>query len=183
MSANQFHSNPPDSQRVVTVIQGEFQVSNDPLVVLSTILGSCVSVCIFDETAHVGGMNHFLLPGDSDASVENVKYGTFAMETLINRLIKDGADRFRLKAKLFGGGRMTQNMSDIGRSNVEFGQRFLVDEGIPCISESIGGTQARRVQFVPTTGAARQRFVPKGEVKDDIPRPKLVPAANDITLF
>jgi len=168
-------------QDVKTVVQGEFHISEDRNVMLSTVLGSCVAVCIFDSEAAVGGMNHFLLPGRIGDQNENVKYGTFAMEMLINGLIKAGADRFQLKAKLFGGARMTANLSDIGASNVAFGRKFLADEGIDCIAESIGGTQARRVQFIPSTGAVRQKIVAGNEV--EIAPTSIAPAPSEVTLF
>jgi len=177
---------PQDSRcEHVTVVQGDYRISDDHNIVLSTILGSCVAVCLFDEVAMIGGMNHFLLPGREDDGNENVKYGTYAMEMLINQLIKNGADRYRLKAKLFGGGRMTANLSDIGASNIAFGQKFLSDEGIPCVSESVGGLRARRVQFVPTTGAARQRFVESTQVdeREVAPAAPKLPKQTDITLF
>jgi len=176
-----FPENAESRQEIITVVQGEFHISDDPNVMLSTILGSCVAVCIYDANARVGGMNHFLLPGREGDQSSNVKYGTFAMEMLINGLIKAGADRFQLQAKLFGGARMTANMSDIGGSNVAFGQKFLSDEGITCVAESIGGTQARRIQFVPTTGAARQKLVAGNEV--EVAAAPVAPTPTEITLF
>lgn len=168
-------------QRIITVVQGDYHISNDPRVMMSTILGSCVAVCIFDAKAGIGGMNHFLLPNDDGDSLKNVKYGTYAMEILINQLIKAGAHKSELQAKLFGGGCMTTNMVDIGASNVAFGQKFLADEGVPCISESVGGTQARRVQFTPATGAVRQRLVSGNQLDQALRTPNFPPC--DITLF
>jgi len=168
-------------QKVITVVQGEYHISADPNVMLSTILGSCVSVCIFDVEAGIGGMNHFLLPGRAGDESASVKYGTFAMESLINELLKAGADRFHLQAKLFGGARMTANGMDIGASNVVFGQKFLADEGIICVASSVGGTQARRVQFTPSNGAARQRFVASSEVAPRVA--PVLPTASEVTLF
>ncbi len=167
--------------KIVTVVQGDFAVSNDANVVMSTILGSCVAVCVFDPQAKVGGMNHFLLASDGGANTADLKYGVNAMELLINKILRAGGDRRRLQAKIFGGARMTMHARDIGESNGTFALSFLEREGIPCLSQSLGGTMARRVQFTPTTGAARQMQITGSPPPESaIARPK--PAA-DITLF
>ncbi|WP_019956150.1 chemotaxis protein CheD [Yoonia vestfoldensis] len=166
---------------MVTIVQGDFAVSNDVHVVMSTILGSCVAVCLFDRQAKVGGMNHFLLATGGDANTADLKYGVNAMELLINKILRAGGDRRRLQAKIFGGARMTVHARDIGQSNGDFAQSFLEREGIPCLSQSLGGTLARRVQFTPTTGAARQMQItgsPPPETQVTRPR-----QAADITLF
>jgi chemotaxis protein CheD len=175
---------PPDParDRTVTVLQGDLHVSSDPTEVLSTILGSCVAVCLWDPMARVGGMNHFLLPGDNDRCANTIKYGTHAMELLINALMRKGAVRGRLQAKLFGGAQMVSQFRTIGASNIRFARAFLQTEGIPCLSESLGGTTARRVRFWPTTGQAQMLAVPR---HDSLPV-TLTPAVTaplDITLF
>lgn len=171
-------------EKLVNVVQGDFAISDKPADVLTTVLGSCVAVCLVDATRGIGGMNHFLLPeGDKSAGV-NVRYGTHAMELLINGMLKRGAQRDRLKAKVFGGAKMNNNLRDIGTSNAEFARRFLNDEGIPIIGESLGGTSARRIRFWPTDGRARQMVVDQTpEVA--MPRPTAAPAApkDEITLF
>ena len=142
------------------VVQGDYSVSDDPQVVLTTLLGSCVAACICDPIARVGGMNHFLLPGDDrDSGDESLRYGVNAMELLINGLIAKGARRNRLEAKLFGGGRMMHNLGDVGELNVSFAERFLRDEGIAYVGGSVGGDQGRRVQYWPVTGRARQSLM------------------------
>ncbi len=143
-------------ERVVHVIQGEFATSADPDVVLSTLLGSCVAACLYDPQAHVGGLNHFLLPEGSGDATENVRYGVNAMELLINDLLQMGAARPRLEAKLFGGARLLSGVSDIGQRNIAFAERFLHSEGIRCSGSSLGGESARRIRFWPATGRARQ---------------------------
>ena len=143
------------SEKRINLIQGEYKVSADPKVVFSTLLGSCVGACIRDPIAAVGGMNHFLLPGKD--SQEGMQYGAFAMEVLINALLKAGARRERIEAKLFGGARMLQGLTDIGEQNAEFAKRFLSDEGITYLGGSLGGDEARRVMFWPGTGVARQQ--------------------------
>jgi chemotaxis protein CheD len=102
-------------------------------------------------------MNHFLL-ADGDGE-EAMRYGAYAMEVLINDLLKLGASRERLQAKLFGGAKIMERLNDIGAENVLFAQRFLATEGIPVVGESLGGRRARRVEFWPVGGRARQREV------------------------
>lgn len=146
---------------------------------LTTILGSCVSVCMWDEQARIGGMNHFLLAEGADTNA--IKYGAYAMEKLINQLVRAGAGRETLQSKVFGGAAVSNFVSDIGQKNAVFAREFLATEGIPCRGESLGGTKARRVRFVPTTGSAQMLFVLPTEVKRETPPPAA--AAPDITLF
>ncbi len=113
------------------------------------------------------------------------RYGVHAMEMLINGLLRAGARREALKAKLFGGAKIATNLRDIGASNAEFAREFLRTEGIPCVAESLGGTQARRVTFDPTTGRARQLLIPNEKVIEAPPRevPVRPAAASAIELF
>ncbi|MEZ5892637.1 MAG: chemotaxis protein CheD [Parvularculaceae bacterium] len=175
----------PLPEELVHVIQGEFSVSNKPNVVLTTVLGSCVATCLFDPVARVGGLNHFLLPGVEGKGGSEVMYGVHAMELLINALLKKGADKRRLQAKLFGGARMIDGLSDIGQKNAFFARDFLMRENIPCLGESLGGTQARRIRFEPVTGRARQRVLGDARmVEPQKPKPVPVePAASDVELF
>jgi chemotaxis protein CheD len=144
----------------IHVIQGEQYVTEDPDVMLTTVLGSCVAACMRDPEAGIGGMNHFLLPdSDSSAGGTAVRFGAHAMELLINDILRRGGRRHRLEAKLFGGGRMFDGLSDIGEANATFAERFLRDEGVPVLGGSLRGPQARRVQFWPVSGRAMQRFV------------------------
>lgn len=154
------HAPPLAPTRKIHVIQGEFHVSGDPGVVLTTVLGSCVAACLHDPVARVGGMNHFLLADDAGkgGDEEAVRYGAYAMEMLINGLLKLGASRLRLQAKLFGGARMFNGLSDVGAANASFARRFLAAEGISVIGDSLGGSAARRVEFWPESGRARQRL-------------------------
>ena len=171
-------------ENIITVIQGEYRVSGNPADRLSTVLGSCVSCCLFDASARLGGMNHFILANGSGSSHMDIKYGSYSMEMLINNLLKAGAVKARLKAKLFGGANVTNSNAHIGQQNARFAKEFLRREEIPCVGESLGGDKARRIHFWPTTGAARQFIVPRGDVAPEIvapPRPKL--AAPDIELF
>lgn len=166
-------------ERTVNVTQGEYRVSDDPSVVLSTLLGSCVAVCLCDPLRGIGGLNHFLLPEDRTGVGTEEKYGINAMELLINALIKNGAARDRLQAKVFGGAKMDGNLRDIGDLNIVFARNFLLRERIPCLGESVGGVQARRIQLWPTTLRVRQRLVPRDVVREAPPRQ----VQPDITLF
>lgn len=145
----------------VHVIQGEFVVTDDPGVMLTTILGSCVAACMRDPEAHVGGMNHFLLPDHVDRLEGSgaERYGIHLMELLVNGLMQRGARRERLQAKLFGGARIMRGLSDIGGHNASFAERFLQTEGISLIGGSLRGELGRRIQFWPVSGRARQIFV------------------------
>ena len=168
--------------RICHVIQGEFLVSSDPNVIMTTILGSCVSTCLYDPVARVGGMNHFLLPEGEVRQDVGMRYGLLAMELLINGLLKQGAQKTRIEAKLFGGAMMTGGLGRIGESNAAFARKFLSDEGVPCRAESLGGTLARRVRFVPTTGHAQQMLLDE-PVEVEKPKRPAAAADDDITLF
>jgi chemotaxis protein CheD len=145
--------------RKVHVIQGEFHVSDEPDLVLTTILGSCVAACVRDPVAGVGGMNHFLLPGETGAEKgagEGLRYGVQSMELLVNALLRRGARRERLEVKLFGGARLIEGLTDVGSQNAAFAERFVRDEGLQAAGGSLRGQQARRIQFWPVSGRARQ---------------------------
>jgi chemotaxis protein CheD len=164
--------------RKIHVIQGECQVVTEPNVVLSTVLGSCVAACLRDPGAGVGGMNHFLLPGgDTSRNQESERYGAYLMELLINGLLKRGARRDRIEAKLFGGARMLQGLSDIGAQNAAFARQFLANEGIRILAENLGGTHGRRLEFFPVSGRARQILLPQNSSIVE-PSPKLAPKAE-----
>ena len=142
------------------VILGTFRVSNNPNEIITTVLGSCVAVCLYDLRAGIGGMNHFLLPEGKSGDLEDVVFGLHAMELLINDMLKQGADKRGLEAKLFGGASMIGGLSDIGERNIAFAREFLSDENFPVISESVGGNCGRRIRFNPTTGSVMQKLVP-----------------------
>jgi len=168
------------------VIQGQYAVSNEPSAMLCTLLGSCVSACIRDPVSGVGGMNHFLLPTGASGST-STSYGVNAMELLINELLKMGARRDRLEAKLFGGGCMIGRLNDIGGQNAAFAQRFLTDERIAHIGGSLGGRNARRIEFFPVSGRVRQQIIDRGddvfEVESRHGRSVPVEPENSVELF
>lgn len=146
----------PPSQRI-TVMRGEYHVVLEGDVVLTTILGSCVAACIRDPYARTGGMNHFLLPGSGGrSSLDAQSYGVHLMELLVNGLLQRGAMRHRLEAKLFGGARTIDGLSDIGAMNASFAETFLRNEGISVVGGDLGGDRGRRVEYWPLTGRARQ---------------------------
>ena len=145
----------------ILVVQGEFVVSDDPNAILVTLLGSCVAACMRDPVAGVGGLNHVLLPGDDSNRSDQMSHGVHAMELLVNGLLARGARRERLEAKIFGGAKMVQGLTDVGNQNGLFAERFLQREGIPIVSSSLGGEQARRIQYWPVSGRVRQLFVEK----------------------
>lgn len=147
----------------VQLTQGETHVTDDPNELLTTILGSCVAACIRDPIAQVGGMNHFLLPEGGGDDRDAMRYGVNAMELLINGLLKNGASRQNLQAKLFGGANVLSGLSNIGSRNAEFARTYLADEGIPVIGGNVGGRMPRRIQYWPLTGRARQLALATGE--------------------
>ncbi len=147
-----------DIQRI-NIVQGEYHVSGESNLAITTLLGSCVAACINDPIAGVGGMNHFLLPGEDTSSPLVARHGVHLMELLINGLLKLGASRHRLEAKLFGGARTMNVLGDYGAANARFAQEFLRREGIAISGGSLGGETGRRIQFWPTNGRVRQKLV------------------------
>ncbi|AEI38003.1 MAG: chemotaxis protein CheD [Zymomonas mobilis subsp. pomaceae] len=170
--------------RRIDVLQGDKQVSDQPDVLFSTVLGSCISACLFDPLTKIGGMNHFLLaePTSRDHDPQSLKrYGVYAMEVLINAMLERGAHRNRLRARLYGGATMRSGFGDIGYKNAEFARRFLKDEHIALTAEDIGGVTARRVDFCPGLGLARCRHV---ENQRPVERLEVVPTdSGDVTFF
>lgn len=127
-----------------------------------TVLGSCISACIRDRVSGIGGMNHFMLPAstssDSWKAADNsasTRYGNYAMEHLINDILKNGGKRQNLEAKIFGGGRIIANMTDVGRRNIAFARDYLETEGLKVTSEDVGETFPRMVVYFPATGKVR----------------------------
>ena len=148
-------------RQTIKLLPGDFDVSaGDEMMV--TVLGSCVAACIRDKKLGIGGMNHFLLPTDSKVKQKNqwqnynssvTRYGDFAMEVLINKIISMGGSRSNLEAKIFGGARMfNTSLSDVGAQNIEFVQQYLKTESINIVSRDLGGENARKVYYIPSTG-------------------------------
>ncbi len=174
-----------DSQPINrNIVQGEYASSNDPRCCFTTILGSCVSVCLYDEEARIGGMNHFLLPDGASSAMDEVRFGLHAMELLINDLFKGGASRSGLSAKLFGGASMMAGLSDVGARNVDFAKRFLKDEGFQITASETGGSLGRRLRFWPVSARAQMRYIRQNDVDHTLalPRAQAEPK-SEIELF
>ncbi|MFH1148198.1 MAG: chemotaxis protein CheD [Pseudomonadota bacterium] len=132
---------------------------------LYTLLGSCISACIFDLENGVAGMNHFMLPGvlnPRNMLLNDIgRYGMFAMELLIGEIIKQGGDRRHLNAKIFGGASVmkTGGNANIPQANIHFARKYLELEGIPLLAECVGGTRGRKVLFFPETGKVLLKYI------------------------
>jgi len=180
------------------ILPGEYYVTREAEAV-STVLGSCISACIRDPEAGVGGMNHFMLPednasGSSSWNTEDggasTRYGSYAMERLINELLKLGARRERLEVKLFGGGRILTSMTDVGMRNITFVQSFLKVEGLTIAAQDLGDVFPRRVVYFQESGrvllkhlrAVESTVVAKSErnYRDSL---GAKPPENDVELF
>lgn len=173
----------PAGKGVMTITQNEFAVSADPECILSSILGSCVATCLWDPVNAVGGMNHILVARSDAGASRCDAAGVNAMELLINALVRMGAQRANLNAKVFGGAKMITGLSDIGQLNAIFVLEFLEREGIPCIGKSLGGSSARQVRFFPTHGRALRKSV-TGDAPVAVPvksDPEI--NGNDVELF
>jgi chemotaxis protein CheD len=138
------------------ILPGEYYYTGKDMVIV-TVLGSCVSACIRDRVSGVGGMNHFMLPdgGDIDSPVSaSARYGTYAMEILINDLLKAGARRENLEAKVFGGGAVLQgfNAINVGERNAAFVRSFLKTENIRILAEDLNDVHPRKVYYFPRSG-------------------------------
>lgn len=137
------------------ILPGEYFVT-DKGMLLVTVLGSCVSACVRDTESGIGGMNHFMLPDDGgrDAFGTSARYGTYAMEILINHLLKMGARRNRLEAKVFGGGAVMASLSssNVGTRNAEFVLDFLKTEKIPIVAKDLLDSYPRKVYYFPNVG-------------------------------
>ncbi len=144
------------------ILPGEFYVTRANEII-TTVLGSCVSVCIHDLSAGIGGMNHFMLPlsksggweGAEDPISEENRYGNFAMEHLINKMLKHGATRENLEVKVFGGAQIMSTYSHIGEKNIKFIHLYIANEGLRLAGEDLGGVLARKVVYFPASGKVR----------------------------
>jgi len=179
----------------VRVLPGEYFYTRENLMIM-TVLGSCVAACVRDRVSGIGGMNHFLLPdgADPDSPIsESMRYGSYAMEVLINDLFKAGARRENLEAKVFGGGNVIKGMTSIavGSRNAKFVVNYLNTDRIPIVVQDLEDIYPRKVCFFPNSGKVLVK-----KLKQDVPdqvltserdyqrRLKVVaPAAGDIDLF
>jgi chemotaxis protein CheD len=142
------------------ILPGEYYVTPHPNEVIATTLGSCVSACIRDKVLGIGGMNHFMLPLKSEHSTDDwmgtaTRYGSYAMEHLINDILKLGGNRQHLEVKLTGGGQIMANMCDVGAQNIKFVLGYLEMENIDVVIQDLGDIYPRKVVYWPTTGRLR----------------------------
>jgi chemotaxis protein CheD len=136
----------------VKILPCEYFVYHDDILIMTT-LGSCIAACLWDREAKIGGMNHFMLPeGDAGSG----RYGSYAMELLINEMMKQGASRSTMEAKVFGGGQVIDGMNsmNIGERNTAFVVDYLKTERIPIMSKDVLGNHPRKVCFLPRSGKA-----------------------------
>ncbi|MFQ5660845.1 MAG: chemoreceptor glutamine deamidase CheD [Gammaproteobacteria bacterium] len=147
------------------ITPGQYYVTGSEETIV-TVLGSCISACIRDPIAGVGGMNHFMLPvsnggngDDTNAAIPGnaARYGNYAMEHMINDILKHGGQRRHLEVKICGGGRVLKNMKmiDIGRKNIDFVRDYLKTEGLTLLAEDVGDIYPRKVQYTPATGTMK----------------------------
>ena len=140
---------------IASILPGEYFVSTEPMVVY-TVLGSCIAACIRDPIVGVGGMNHFMLPEpnerDGQAWGEPTRYGSFAMESLINGIVTRGGIKRRLEIKLFGGGRIYEGKFDVGAHNAAWVTQYLKSEGLTVVKADLGDVFPRKVYYFTESG-------------------------------
>ena len=139
----------------VKILPGEYFCYNEDLLVMTT-LGSCIAVCLWDRQAKIGGMNHFMLPDNGGGASDSGRYGSYAMELLINEMMKMGASRLTMEAKVFGGGAVISGMNtiNVGERNTAFVLEYLKTERIPVVSKDVLDVYPRKVCFLPFSGKA-----------------------------
>lgn len=170
---NRFY-HPLRDKHIVKVLPGGVYCTEAEDELIATGLGSCVSACMWDSDLHIGGMNHFLLPFDSKSQLKTwcpdevastaSRYGSYAMEILLNALLKRGARRTSLRLKLFGGAQMLGRNSMIGEKNVAFILNYVEQEGMEVVSQDLGGLEPRKILFDPYTGKAWLKRIPFTEI-------------------
>lgn len=151
------------SMTVVPVSQGDFYVTGRGDEVITTVLGSCIAACIRDTVRGYGGMNHFLLPDGTDpkdVASASLRYGSFAMEQLINSIMSKGGRRENLEIKVFGGGNVIRGSMNVGHRNADFIEEYLENEGLPIVGKHLRGNAPRKVIFFPRSGRVKMRELP-----------------------
>lgn len=167
-----FHSK--RDKHIVKVLPGGIYATRKTDELIATGLGSCIAACVWDEKNSIGGMNHFLLPFDTQTQIRSwhpdqvlstaARYGSHAMEVLINTLLGSGAYRENLQVKLFGGAQMLGRNSMIGEKNIEFILNYVEQEQLKVVATDLGGLEPRKVMFEPTTGRAWIKRIPFTEM-------------------
>jgi len=158
----------------VKIMPGEYYYSGEDEYIATT-LGSCVAACIWDAKHKIGGMNHFMLPlTDKDHSevtwgnlpTDATRYGNYAMEFLINELLKHGGEKTEFQIKLFGGGKVLEGAGNVGERNIQFVMDYVKSENLNLISQDLGECYSRKVLFDPLTGRAWMKKIKDVDVKD-----------------
>lgn len=178
------------AEKEVTLYIGGVHAAAEP-VLIKTLLGSCIAVCLYDPVGQLGGMNHFMLPrGVANGSGQDAsRFGVHAMDCLIGAMLKLGGDRRRFVAKVFGGAHVLniqESAAGVPRQNIDFIRDFLRTEGFPIISEDVGGYYPRHVRFYAVTGRAQVKKVAGDHARQRVagqeeqtPRPQY----GEVTLF
>ena len=180
---------------IAAILPGEFFVSATPMIVY-TVLGSCISACIRDPVVGVGGMNPFMLPkrkdGGSDSWGVSNRYGSYAMESLINDILKQGGIKSRLEVKLFGAGRIYEGHIDVGARNAEWVLDFLKTEGLTAVKTDLGDVCPRKVYYFTDSGRVLMKKIERLKNKTIAEREQEYaakiqvvgkPVEEDVTLF
>ena len=143
------------------LLPGEYYITRE-LEVLATVLGSCVSACVRDIVTRIGGMNHFMLPDNSptesdrfDLDELSTRYGQQAMDSLLRDILRYGAKRENLEIKLFGGGQILEQKTEIGNRNIKFIREYMKNEGLEIAAQDLGGVYPRKIHYSPDTGSVR----------------------------
>jgi len=168
----------------VKVLPGEYFVHHEDVLIMTT-LGSCIAACLWDRERRIGGMNHFMLPDAGGTGADGGRYGSYAMELLINEMMKRGASRLTLEAKVFGGGAVISGMNtiNVGERNTSFVLDYLKTERIPVVSKDVLDIYPRKVCFFPGSGKAMVKRLASSNpealvAQDRAAAAKAVPAAS-----
>jgi chemotaxis protein CheD len=135
---------------------------------VSTILGSCVAVCLYDPVLKIGGINHFMLPYWNGQGLASPKYGNIAIEKLFEKMLNNGSQKANIRAKVFGGGEVIEtNISQfhIGERNIQVALEMLEEYRIPIIAKSVGGKLGRKIEYCTDTGEVRQKYIEKTQIQ------------------
>lgn len=192
------YRDPASGNVIAKLLPGDFYVTREDEV-LDTVLGSCVSACIRNPKTGIGGMNHFMLPhprnnepSDSWGAVASsaTRYGSASMEQLINKILSAGGTRADLEVKIFGGARVLSVATDVGQHNVEFVRDFLKQEGLKVVSEDVGNTTPRHIQYFAVSGKVRVKHLGNSQsaklISEEVSYSKTLdkqPVAGSIDLF
>lgn len=159
MQSRKSHFDQSAGATAIWIFQGDFYVSSRPDLFLTTVLGSCIAVCIRDPIAGCGGMNHFLLP-DAENREEHfpslaLRYGSYSIERLVNAILSRGGKRERLEIKVFGGANVMTRMSDVGSRNVDFIEQYFAKERLTITAADLRGKFPRKLRYFPISGRAQ----------------------------